>query len=179
MFTTVNVALCAGILDPRFCRYIKENISEDLYNSLWNQLHFELNNFFPQEAPRTVSVDTYVPGNSQSTLSEAHFRLNSYRSLFETTAPAQTSTKPLEWWRKQDKSKSLPKPMKEMIQSFLNIPAASSLVERMFSSTGFVSEGRPLLSVKMARSSAYSWLTCFRLRNLLRFDFLQANLVTA
>jgi hypothetical protein len=54
------------------------------------------------------------------------------------------SCNPLDWWAKQDTLS----PLYPLVQLFLGIPASNASAERLFSSSGFLSEGRDRLDLQ-------------------------------
>jgi hypothetical protein len=137
IFISPTLPLLASALDPRYghLRFVELNFR----NSVWEKLaeEGELIVGEKEDSRNFPSID----------LEDIIFALRKLRNHFETKVH---EVEPLEFWKHYSHGHLL-LPLAQMI---LAIPASSASVERGFSSTGFIMEGRPLINLQHVQQMA-------------------------
>ncbi len=127
---TVSIPLLGAALDPRYgnLRFISLNIR----NEVWNQLADEGYDLIKEIPPRK--------GYPATSKGDIVYALKKLRKHFESV---ESTVSPLEYWSVYSDGA----PLLPLVQMILAIPASSAAVERGFSSTGFIMNGRDTLSL--------------------------------
>jgi hypothetical protein len=154
LFTTVNLALMAAVLHPRYCKFVKDTISPELYKEVWHVIRTEMTAHFPDEPP----VQSASTGLQKKTLRDRSSQESAERDLKLLRRDLESgdsgSEGILEYYKRQSNEGRLHMSVQKIVKSILSIPASTAIVERLFSSLGFVSTNRPSLLAQNLRNIA-------------------------